>query len=37
MRHGLEVVKESEPVLNVDVFSPAREDYLHLAEEQPRG
>ena len=27
----------SEPVLNVDVFSPAREDYLHLAEEQPRG
>ena len=28
---------DSEPVLNVDVFSPAREDYLHLAEEQPRG
>jgi hypothetical protein len=26
----------SDPVLNVDVFSPAREDYLHLAEEQPR-
>jgi mannose-6-phosphate isomerase-like protein (cupin superfamily) len=35
-RHGLEVVG-SEPVLNVDVFSPAREDYLHLAEGQPRG
>ena len=34
--HGLEAVG-SEPVLNVDVFSPAREDYLHLAEEQPRG
>jgi quercetin dioxygenase-like cupin family protein len=35
-RHGLEAVG-SEPVLNVDVFSPAREDYLHLAQEQPRG
>ena len=34
--HGLEAVG-SEPVLNVDVFSPAREDYLHLVEEQPRG
>jgi|1185.fasta_scaffold146920_2 quercetin dioxygenase-like cupin family protein len=33
--HGMEVVG-SEPVLNVDVFSPAREDYLHLVEEQPR-
>ena len=34
--HGIEAVG-SEPVLNVDVFSPAREDYLHLVEEQPRG
>ena len=34
--HGLEAVG-SEPVLNVDVFSPAREDYLHLVEEQARG
>jgi quercetin dioxygenase-like cupin family protein len=34
--HGLEAVG-SERVLNVDVFSPAREDYLHLVEEQPRG
>jgi mannose-6-phosphate isomerase-like protein (cupin superfamily) len=33
--HGLEAVG-TEPVLNVDVFSPAREDYLHLVEEQPR-
>jgi quercetin dioxygenase-like cupin family protein len=33
--HGLEAVG-SDPVLNVDVFSPAREDYLHLVEEQPR-
>lgn len=24
------------PVLNVDVFAPAREDYLHLAEHQDR-
>ena len=33
--HGLEVLGH-EPVLNVDVFAPAREDYLHLAEAQPR-
>lgn len=25
----------SEPVLNIDVFAPAREDYLHLAAHQP--
>ena len=35
--HGLEAVGSEEPVLNVDVFSPAREDYLHLVAEQPRG
>lgn len=23
------------PVLNIDVFAPAREDYLHLADHQP--
>src|SRR5689334_25303149 len=33
--HGLEALGD-EPVLNVDVFAPAREDYLHLAEAQPR-
>jgi mannose-6-phosphate isomerase-like protein (cupin superfamily) len=32
--HALETIGE-EPVLNVDVFAPAREDYLHLAGGQP--
>jgi mannose-6-phosphate isomerase-like protein (cupin superfamily) len=34
-RHGLETVG-TVPVFNIDVFAPAREDYLHLAEGQPR-
>jgi mannose-6-phosphate isomerase-like protein (cupin superfamily) len=33
--HGLQTVG-SAPVFNIDVFAPAREDYLHLAEGQPR-
>ncbi len=33
--HGLETVGDA-PVFNIDVFAPAREDYLHLAEGQPR-
>lgn len=31
--HTARVIGDS-PVLNVDVFAPAREDYLHLAERQ---